>query len=248
MTADIKIFPEPAKLAEAIAVELKKASKQAHEAGRRFNLVLAGGSTPRAVYQFLTRLEFKNSIPWNCIHFFWGDERCVPPDHEDSNYRMARETLLDPLSIPQENIHRIHGENDPETEAARYAEEIKNNLTPQPGETPRFDWILLGLGTDGHTASLFPGAQPIEDRSGLCAVAIQPQSGQKRITLTNRVLNHARRVSFIVTGKSKGQVVAEILNQSPESRTYPAAQVHPQQGTLEWFLDANAATKLKESY
>ena len=248
MTADIKMFPEPAKLAEAIAVELKKASKQAHEAGRRFNLVLAGGSTPRAVYQFLARPEFKSSIAWDCIHFFWGDERCVPSDHEDSNYCMARETLLDPLDIPQENIHRIRGENDPTAETTRYAEEIKNNLTPQPGETPRFDWILLGLGTDGHTASLFPGAQPIEDPSGLCAVAIQPQSGQKRISLTSRVFNHAKRVSFIVTGKSKGQVVADILNESPKSKNYPAAQVHPQQGTLEWFLDANAATKLKESY
>ncbi|MCH7622630.1 MAG: 6-phosphogluconolactonase, partial [Nitrospinae bacterium] len=201
-----------------------------------------------AVYQVLALPEFKSSIPWNCIHFFWGDERCVPPDHEDSNYRMARETLLDPLNILQENIHRIRGENDPETEAARYAGEIKNNLKPQSGKTPRFDWILLGLGTDGHTASLFPGAQPIEDHSGLCVVAIQPQSGQKRITLTNRVLNHAKRVSFIVTGKSKGQVVADILNESPKSKNYPAAHVLPQQGTLEWFLDANAATKLKESY
>jgi len=245
VTAEIKIFPELAKLAEAVAVELQKASKQANEAGRQFNLVLAGGGTPRAVYEYLTRPEFKSSIHWNCIHFFWGDERCVPPDHEDSNYRMAREALLDPLKIPQENIHRILGENDPAIEAVRYAQEINNNLKPLSGETPRFDWILLGLGTDGHTASLFPGAQPIEDRSGLCAVAIQPESGQQRITLTNRVLNQAHRVSFIVTGKSKGQVVAEILNESPQSKNYPATHVHPGQGTLEWFLDQEAAEKLK---
>ena len=245
MTAEIKIFPEPDKLAEAVALELQKASKQADEAGRRINLVLAGGGTPRAVYQVLTRPEFKNSVFWNCIHFFWGDERCVPPDHEDSNYRMARESLLGPLKIPQENIHRIRGENDPESEAARYAQEIKNNLEPLSGETLRFDWILLGLGTDGHTVSLFPGVQPIEDPSGLCAVAIQPQSGQKRITLTNRVLNHARRITFIVTGKGKGQVVPDILNESPKSKNYPAAQVHPLQGTLEWFLDEEAAEKLK---
>ena len=247
MTAEIKIFPQPAKLAEAVALELQKASKQANEAGRRFNLVLAGGSTPRTVYQVLARPEFKKSIAWNCIHFFWGDERCVPPDHEDSNYRMVKETLLDPLDIPQENIHRIRGENDPTAEAARYAEGIKNNLIPSPGETPWFDWILLGLGTDGHTASLFPGVEPIEDRSGLCAVAVQPQSGQKRITLTNRVLSHARRVSFIVTGKSKAQVVADILNVSPKSKNYPAAQVHPAQGILEWFLDGQAAENLEES-
>ena len=245
MTAEIKIFSEPAKLAEAVAVQLKNKSKKANDAGRRFNLVLAGGSTPRAVYQVLARPEFKNSIAWNWVHFFWGDERCVPPDHEDSNYRMARETLLDPLAIPKENIHRIHGENDPTAEATRYADEIKNNLKSPSGETPRFDWILLGLGTDGHTASLFPGGQPIEDPSGLCAVAVQPQSGQKRITFTHRVLNSAKRVTFIVTGKGKGQVVADILNESTTSNNYPAAQVHPQQGILQWFLDEEAAEKLK---
>jgi 6-phosphogluconolactonase len=245
VTAKIKIFPQVEKLAEAVALELKKASKQAHDGGQRFGLVLAGGSTPRAVYQYLARPEFKDSIPWECIHFFWGDERCVPPDHEDSNYRMAREALLDPLAIPEENVHRIRGENEPQAEAARYAEEIINNLKPQPGESPRFDWILLGLGTDGHTASLFPGVESLADPSGICAVAIQPQSGQKRITLTSRIINHAKRVSFIVNGKSKAPVVAEILNGTPEGQNYPAAKVHPTEGTLEWFLDVEAAGNLK---
>ncbi len=247
MIAEIKIHPQPEALAEALALELQKASKQACDTGRTFNLVLAGGSTPRAVYQVLARPAFEKSIPWKCVHFFWGDERCVPPDHADSNYHMARETLLDPLAISAENIHRIRGENDPQVEAARYAEEIKNNLKPQSSQLPRFDWILLGLGADGHTASLFPGGEPIVEPSGCCAVAIQPQSGQKRITLTSRVLNSAKRVSFIVTGKSKAQVVAEILNELPESQNYPAAHVHPEQGTLEWFLDADAAEQLKKT-
>ena len=245
MTSEIKIFPQPEKLAETLAIELQNASKQAFNAGRPFNLVLAGGSTPRAVYQYLARPEFKTSILWECMHFFWGDERCVAPDHEESNYRMAREALLEPLAIPEKNIHRILGETDPKAEAARYAEEITNHIKPQPEEIPRFDWIFLGLGTDGHTASLFPGADPIEDPSGLCAVAVQPQSGQKRITLTARVLNHARRVTFIVTGKNKAQVVADILNQSPNSKNYPAAHVRPEQGALEWFLDKEAAGTLK---
>ena len=245
MTAEIKIFPEPSKLAEAVALGLKKATKQAWDAGRRFNLVLAGGGTPRAVYEHCTRPEFKTSIQWNCVHFFWGDERCVPPDHADSNYQMARESLLDPLKIPEENIHRMRGENDPTTEAARYANEIKNNLSDRSDDTPRFDWILLGLGTDGHTASLFPRVNAIEDRSGLCAVSVQPENGQQRITLTNRVLNQAHRVTFIVTGKSKAQVVADILNESQKSKNYPSAHVHPDQGTLEWFLDAEAATDIK---
>jgi 6-phosphogluconolactonase len=244
MTREIKIFPQPEKLAEAFALELQKASKQAKNAGRSFNLVLAGGSTPRRVYEYLARPEFKKSIPWDVIHFFWGDERCVPSDHEDSNFRMARQALLDPLAIPQENIHRIQGENDPCAEAARYAQEIERHCAV--GELPQFDWILLGLGTDGHTASLFPGMDAVEDPSGICAVAVHPESGQKRITLTARVLNQAKRVSFIVTGKSKAKMVAEILNQIPQRQRYPAAQVQPEQGKLEWLLDEEAASKLKE--
>ena len=246
MTVELKIFPQPKALAKAVTEELQNSSSQAKKAKQRFNLVLAGGSTPRTVYEFLAQSEFKNSISWDAIHFFWGDERCVPPDHEDSNYLMARQALLDPLAIHQQNIHRICGENDPSDEASRYAQEIKRHCHGASGETPRFDWILLGLGTDGHTASLFPGVKPLEDPSGLCAVAVHPESGQKRITLTNKVLNQAKRVSFIVTGASKAQVVAEILNQSPQYQNYPAAQVHPEQGTLEWFLDAEAASKLKD--
>ena len=191
--------------------------------------------------------SIKNSIAWDAIHFFWGDERCVPPEHEDSNFRMAQQTLLEPLAIPQENIHRILGENEPAAEAMRYANEIQSHSRVASHEMPRFDWILLGLGTDGHTASLFPGMKVQEDPSGICAVAVHPESGQKRITLTLNVLNHAKRVTFIVTGKGKAEVVAEILNQSQKSETYPAAHVIPQQGELQWFLDEEAASKINEA-
>lgn len=245
MAAAIKIFPQPAALAEALAKELLAASLQAEKAGRSFNLVLAGGSTPRGVYEYFSKFEYKESIPWDVIHFFWGDERCVPPDHADSNYRMAQQALLNPLAIPLENIHRIHGENDPEVETSRYAQEIKRHCHLAVGEVPQFDWIFLGLGTDGHTASLFPGVEAEEDSSGICAVAVHPESGQKRITLTLKVLNHARRVSFIVTGHGKAEVVGQIRNRSPQSQHYPAAQVHPKQGTLEWFLDQEAASRLQ---
>jgi 6-phosphogluconolactonase len=245
MNIEIKIFPQPAALAEALAEGLLTASLQTKKAGRSFNLVLAGGSTPRGVYEYFSKPEYKESIPWDVIHFFWGDERCVPGDHKDSNYKMAQQALLDPLAIPSKNIHRIHGENAASEEASRYAEEIKRHCHLADGEMPRFDWILLGLGTDGHTASLFPAVEAVEDPAGICAVAVQPESGQKRITLTLNVLNHAKRVSFIVTGESKAQVVAEILNQSQQSQHYPAAQVHPEQGKLEWFLDQEAAAKLQ---
>lgn len=246
MHVEIKIFPQPAALAKALAEELLIASRQAKKAGRSFNLVLAGGSTPRGVYEYFSRTDFKKSIPWDSIHFFWGDERCVSPDHEDSNYRMAQQALLGPLAIHHENIHRIIGENDPGAETCRYAEEIKRHCRLAEGEMPQFDWILLGLGTDGHTASLFPGVDLVADPSGICAVAIQPQSGQNRITLTLKVLNHANRVSFIVTGPGKAEVLGQILNRSPESQHYPAAQVHPAQGKLEWLLDEEAASKIKD--
>jgi len=246
MNVEIKIFSQPAALAEALAEELLAASLQAGKAGRSFNLVLAGGSTPRGVYEVFARSEFKKSIPWDAIHFFWGDERCVPADHEDSNYRMAQQALLAPLAIHPENIHRIHGENDASEEATRYAEEIKRHCHVAVGEMPQFDWILLGLGTDGHTASLFPAVEAVEDPAGICAVAIHPESGQKRITLSLKVLNHARRVSFIVTGQGKAEVVADILNQSPQSQHYPAAQVNPTQGQLEWFLDEEAASQIRQ--
>lgn len=246
MTAEIKIFPQAAALAEALAEELLTASRQAKQAGRSFNLVLAGGSTPRGVYEYFVRSRFKESIPWDVIHFFWGDERCVPANHEDSNFRMAQQALLTPLAISSENVHRICGEHGASEEASRYAEEIKRHCHLADGEIPQFDWILLGLGTDGHTASLFPGVESIADPSGNCAVSVHPESGQKRITLTLKVLNHARRVSFIVTGEGKAQVVAEILNKSPQSQHYPAAQVHPEQGELKWFLDKEAASEIKD--
>lgn len=246
MTAAIKVFPQPETLAQALAGELERESKQAKKAGRSFGLVLAGGSTPHAVYEVFARAEFEKSIAWDAVHFFWGDERCVPPDHEDSNFRMARWTLLDPIGIRRENIHRIQGENEPSREASRYAEEIRRHCRSASGETPRFDWILLGLGIDGHTASLFPGAEPVEDPSGICGVAVHPGSGQKRITLTLKVLNRAKRISFIVTGGGKAEVVAEILNQSSQSKRYPASQVHPRRGTLEWLLDTEAALQIRE--
>jgi 6-phosphogluconolactonase len=245
VTAEIKIFPQPKALAEALAKELLTASLQAKKLGLSFNLVLAGGSTPRGVYEYFSRSEFKKSIPWDAIHFFWGDERSVPADHEDSNFRMAQQALLDPLAIHHENIHRIQGENEPSQEASRYAQEIKNHCQVASEEMPQFDWILLGLGTDGHTASLFPGVEAVKDPSGICAATVHPESGQKRITLTNRVLNHAKRISFIVTGHRKAEVVGQILNQSPQSQHYPAAQVQPEQGKLEWFLDQEAASKVK---
>ncbi len=228
---------------EAAALELKNAVIEAKESRRLFHLVLAGGSTPKAFYQYLAQSGFKQSIPWSQIHFYFGDERSVPPDHPESNYKMAYDSLLGSLAIAEKKIHRMRGENDPAQEASRYAEEIRASLDTPTGKLPRFDWIFLGLGTDGHTASIFPGVTLIEEASGICATCRHPETGQQRITLTMDVLNRARRVSFIATGKGKASVVADILNPSPNSQNYPAAEVQPNEGTLEWFLDAEAASE-----
>lgn len=241
MAAKVKIFPDPERLAEAVAGRWRQGASQAQASGRSFNVALSGGRTPRRIYQVLAGM--RDAVPWDAVHLFWSDERCVPPDHDESNYRMVREALIDPVSLPEKNVHRMVGENDPVIESARYTDEILNHLHPGPGELPRFDWILLGVGTDGHTASLFADAQTLSANSGVCAPADHPDSGQKRITLTLQVLNRADRVSFIVTGKEKAKVVAQILNGTPESKRFPAAQVNA--GSVEWFLDREAASLLQ---
>ncbi|MFQ5449434.1 MAG: 6-phosphogluconolactonase [Nitrospinaceae bacterium] len=246
MTVEIKIFETAGKLAETVAERWREGALRASRTGHFFNIVLVGGGTPREVYRYLARSGDRQSIPWDAVHLFWGDERCVPPDHEESNYRMVREALIDPLSLPPENIHPFHGEDDPGTEAIRYSREIRDHLGLSAREIPRFDWILLGLGQDGHTASLFPGKEIPWSDSGICAVTTHPGSGLKRLTLTPAVLNHASRVTFIVTGSGKAQIVSEILNGQNPNQHYPAARVKPETGVLEWFLDREAAALLKQ--
>jgi 6-phosphogluconolactonase len=186
-----------------------------------------------------------NDIPWQKIHFFWGDERCVPPGHADSNYGMTRALLLDPLNIPAVQVHRVFGEVDPE-EAARKYEEIIGEHVPQKEGLPVFDLIILGMGSDGHTASIFPHEMELLDANHWCAVATHPESGQRRITLTGKVLNQAKQICFLVTGDSKKEKVFQILKQTGTYLDYPAAHIAPIDGTLSWNLDEAAVALLKE--
>src|SRR5690606_28257967 len=178
------------------------------------------------------------------VHFWWGDERCVSPDSEQSNYRMASETLFRKINIPNSNIHRIHGENNPEDEALRYTEEIESNLSSKKG-LPVFDLVLLGLGDDGHTASIFPGQLDLFKTNDWCAVSNHPESGQKRITMTGKVINNARNVFFIVTGENKAQRISEILNEDEASKQLPARYVDPVNGSLVWFIDEEGASGIR---
>lgn len=240
-TFEVHVVPDAPALAEAGALEFARAAKDAFEDRGIFHAVLAGGSTPRALYARLTRPPFRGSIRWDRVRFFFGDERCVPPDHERSNYRMAREALFDPLGIPAARVFRMKGEADPARAARDYEAAIRRRFA---GHRARFDFVLLGLGEDGHTASLFPETAALAERRSLVAANEVPKLSEWRLTLTFRALNAARRVVFLVSGPEKATAAAKILKKQRGYRDLPAAGVAPRRGTLLWLLDEAAASKL----
>jgi len=239
-----KIFPSPEDLAVHVAEEFKQLSVSAGRHQEKIHIALSGGSTPKILFRLLAQAPYHDDINWRLLHFFWGDERCVPPDHPESNYGMIRENLLQHIEIPESNIHRIQGEIAPDEAANSYSTEIQQNVPSGINGFPRFDLILLGMGEDGHTASLFPDSDVLKIKDKICAVAVHPVSGQKRVTLTMPVINHAKKVAFMVTGESKREMVSEIFNQAPGFDKYPASLIHPSHGEIEWLLDGPAASFL----
>ncbi len=204
-----------------------------------FHVALSGGSTPKVVFDVLAS-DFKDTIDWSKIHFYWGDERCVPPTDDQSNYKMTVEHLFSKIEVPKENIHRILGEAEPLREAYRYANLLEINLD-RVKDIPQFDLIILGMGDDGHTASIFPHEIGLWDATEHCVVATHPESGQKRITITGQVINASKEVIFLVTGDSKAEKVREIIQKERDYKRYPASLVAPTSGNLTWFLDQAAA-------
>jgi 6-phosphogluconolactonase len=237
----ISVVPDAAALAEAAAREFARAAGDAIADRGIFRVVLAGGSTPRALYRRLTRAPYRRAIRWDRIRFFFGDERCVPPDHERSNYRMARETLFDPLKIPPRHVLRMKGEREPPRAAREYEESIRRGFSGRPA---RFDLVLLGLGDDGHTASLFPSTAALAERRRLVAANYVPKFSEWRLTLTYPALNAARRVIFLVSGLEKATAAARILNKQRGYQDLPASAVSPRRGAVLWILDEAAASKL----
>ena len=234
----VKIFPTPEKLAEEFALEIIRSVDESLRKIKPFTLALSGGSTPELLFRLLGE-KFAASIPWHQVHLFWSDERCVAPDDPQSNYGMVLSTLLSKIEIPGVNIHRIKGEENPEEEALRYSSEISLNTRARNGR-PVFDLVLLGLGEDGHTASIFPGHPELLESDKTCEVAYHPVTGQKRITLTGRVINNAEEVAFLVTGTKKEIVVDKLFKKDPDSLNYPAAHIVPVNGRLSWYLDREA--------
>lgn len=243
METIIKVSKNQYELAWELARELAGIFNKAARQKRTFSVALSGGTTPKLLFSILGT-HFNDKVRWNYIHFFWGDERCVPPHDPQSNFGMTKEVFLGKITVPPENIHRIMGEEDPGKEAQRYSQEIlattvhRNNL-------PVFDLIILGLGEDGHTASLFPGSSLFGHTNLVCDTTRHPVSGQKRITLTLPVINNAENIIFLVAGITKAQVVADLI-ENPGITNYPAALVEPEHGVLKWYLDMDAASMLSQ--
>jgi 6-phosphogluconolactonase len=247
-----EVFPDKTALAQAACNHFIALANQALDERNVFSVALAGGSTPRAMYSLLSE-KYAAQIDWTRVHIFWGDERCVPPDHKDSNYRMTRESLLDHVPIPADNVHRMQAELSSEEAAAAYEVSLQSffdmTASKSKDSTPSaFDLLLLGIGTDGHTASLFPGTPAMEEnRRWVVPVphTEPPPPLITRISLTLPAINAARQVTFLASGSGKATILNEVLSTKPSApHALPAARVKPSAGQLLWLLDAAAASKL----
>jgi 6-phosphogluconolactonase len=248
--ADVRILADREELSRAAAEEFARLAGEAVRIRGRFAVALSGGSTPRALHHLLSDegAGFPSRIPWNDVHIFWGDERHVPPAHPESNYRMARETLLTRVPLPLENLHRIPAENPDAAKAAdEYAQTLRTFFGLSAGELPRFDLILLGMGPDGHTASLFPGTDAVHEKIRLVAAPWVGKLGARRITLTPAVLNNAARVLFLVSGEGKAETLRAVLEGPYQPDRFPAQIVRPVNGRLTWIVDRAAACRLRQS-
>lgn len=231
----------------AAAERIVSCASAAIAARGRFSWVLSGGNTPQRLYMLLATADYASRIDWARVHFFWGDERCVPPDHPDSNYRMARESLFDVVKPPAENVHRMHGERDPAEAADAYAAVLREFFGLPGGVAPHFDLILLGMGDDGHTASLFPGSAALLEEERWVVANWVEKFGTWRLTFTLPVLNAARRVAFLVAGADKAERLAQVFSGEPALAPLPAQRVRPASGEAEWFVDTPAGASLGQT-
>jgi 6-phosphogluconolactonase len=237
----IKIFPS---VVELTGFFISRISEQiTREApGRLFSVALSGGSTPRAIFKLIAE-KYGHNTDWSKAVFFWGDERCVPPSDPDSNYRMTYENLIKHLDHTDSNFFRIQGENDPEDEAISYSGKV-DTMLPHSNNIPQFDLMILGLGEDGHTASIFPYNIGLFDSDKLFETSRHPVTGQIRITATGKLINNAREICFLATGQGKAAKVAQILHKKEGWKELPASLVNPADGRVIWLLDEAAASGL----
>ena len=237
MRADLAVLPSAAALADAAAGRFVAAAGDAIASRGQFIVALSGGSTPRDTYLRLGTEALVSRVMWSRVQVLWGDERCVPPDHVESNYRMARETLLDRVPVPAANVHRIHGEDDPLIAADVYEATLR-------ALRARIDLVLLGLGEDGHTASLFPGSAAVHESTRWVMAARAGATSMWRITLTPAVINAALEVLFLVSGAAKAGILCRVLEGPRRPQELPAQAIAPVHGSVRWCVDAAAAADL----
>ena len=244
-SVEIRTLTTPQELFAAAAEEVVRTANEAVAQRARFTIVLSGGSTPKSLYNLLAT-NARTALPWDRMFFFWGDERHVPPTDPDSNYGMADETLLSKIPVPAGNVFRIKAENpDAAAVAEAYEQTILKFFQLKSGEVPNFDLILLGMGPDGHTASLFPGTTALQEKSRLVVANWVEKMKTHRITLTLPVLNAARCVTFLVSGTDKASVLRTVLEEDVPEEQYPSKLVRPAAGKLIWLLDRAAASQLR---
>jgi len=242
---ELRIFDEARELAAEAADLVVWLAGQAIGRGGRFRVALSGGSTPRALYRALTEPALARQVDWTAVEFFFGDERGVPPDHPESNFGLADQALFRPLGVDESRIFRMKGESaDAEAAARDYEALLRRQFHAEPPAWPRFDLVLLGLGEDAHTASLFPGTPALRETSRLVVPNRAPQGIAQRLTLTAPVVNQAQTVVFLVSGASKAEAVQHVLEDPGDGDRWPAKLIRPAPGRLLWFLDQPAAARL----
>jgi 6-phosphogluconolactonase len=249
MRPDLDVLPSPGALAQAAAGQFIAAAGDAIHARGAFVVALSGGATPRRTYERLATEPLMSRLMWSRVQVLWGDERCVPPDQAESNYRMARETLLDRVPVLPANVHRIRGEDDPGAAAARYEGTLRalfNTPAGPPRAAPgaRIDLVLLGLGVDGHTASLLPGSAAAHERTRWVMAEYAIAASTWRITLTPAVINAAAEVVFLVSGGAKARILGRVLEGPHRPQELPAQAIAPSNGRVHWCVDAAAAADL----
>lgn len=237
--AKIIVSPTPEDVAAQVGLLFVRLAENARFDHERFSLALSGGNTPRLLYELLSSAQYQSALDWSNINIFFVDERCVPPDHRDSNFRLAKETFISHGAIRSENVHRIQGEIDPDMAAAEYEQELREFFSGK--QDARFDLVLLGLGTDGHTASLFPHTEALNESERWVAANWVEKLNAYRITMTSNLINRAANVAFVVTGAEKAEIVQAVLDGPDNPHEMPAQLINPSNGALTWFLDRAAA-------
>lgn len=242
---EIRVVEDPQELAQVAADEFKQLANDAVESKGSFNVALSGGSTPKAMFDLFSSDPYRATIPWFETHFFWGDERHVSPDDDDSNYRMTKEHLLSKIPILLENIHRVEAENpDAKQVAANYQKHLQQYFNLSETEIPQFDLVFLGMGDDGHTASLFPGTEVLHNSKDLVAAPWVEKFDSYRISFTPKVINNAERVIFLVKGEDKADALVRVIEGEKDINCYPAQIINPTHGSVLWICDRAASSKL----